>query len=124
VCNACVRTLLSRRITDYSNGYRLYTRAAGDVIDASVIRYGSPIYLSEVLAIWLARGLRVSEFPTTYVGRHEGLSKLRILDLVKAGIAIFEISLRYHLLGFPSRRLLRDSSLDPVLLPGQRESRR
>jgi hypothetical protein len=63
-------------------------------------KYGSPIYLSEVLALWMNYGLRIVEFKSTYVGRNEGLSKLRIVDLVKATIAIFEIALRHRVFGF------------------------
>jgi hypothetical protein len=34
------------------------------------------------------------------IGRNEGLSKLRIVDLIKASGAIFEVATRYHLRGF------------------------
>jgi dolichol-phosphate mannosyltransferase len=100
VCSVAVAALLSPHVRDYSNGFRFYTRAAARLVAGHKIRYGSPIYLSEVLALWLQHGLRVREFPTTYVGRNEGVSNLRMLDLLKAGITVFEISLRYHLLGF------------------------
>ena len=93
--------LITTRVRDYSNGFRFYTRAAAQLVAGHKIRYGSPIYLSEVLALWLRHGLRVKEFRSTYIARNEGVSNLRTADLVKAGIAIFEISLRYHLLGFP-----------------------
>ncbi len=85
---------------DYSNGYRFYTRAAAQLAAGHAYRYGSPIYLSEILALWMRCGLRIIEFKSLYVGRNEGLSKLRAADLVKAAIAVFEISARYHLLGF------------------------
>ena len=101
VCSIAVAALLSPRVRDYSNGYRFYTRSAARLVADHKIRYGSPIYLSEVLALWLRHGLRVQEFPTTYIGRNEGVSNLRMMDLWKAAIAVFEISLRYHVLGFP-----------------------
>lgn len=100
VCSYAVRALLSRRIRDYSNGYRFYTRAAAELAASHAYRYGSPIYLSEVLALWMRCGLRINEFDSVYVGRNEGLSKLRVIDLVKAAIAIFDIAGRYHILGF------------------------
>jgi dolichol-phosphate mannosyltransferase len=103
VCSAAVGTLISWRIRDYSNGYRFYNRAAAKLVTEHKIRYESPIYLSEVLTLWLRSGLRVIEFSSTYVGRQEGLSKLRMTDLVKAAVAIFEISSRYHIFGFPKR---------------------
>ena len=103
VCSWAVHVFLSRSVHDYSNGYRFYTRAAAELIAATRIRYTSPIYLSEVLAIWLRAGLRVREIPTLYVGRGEGLSKLRLTDLAKAALAVLEIAVRYHVTGFAHR---------------------
>ena len=100
ICSFAVRLLISTRIRDYSNGYRFYTRAMARLAADHTSRYGSPIYLSEILSLWLYYGSRVVEFPTIYVGRNEGVSKLRITDLVKAAIAIFEIASRYHFFGF------------------------
>jgi dolichol-phosphate mannosyltransferase len=100
ICSYAVRSLLSTKVRDYSNGYRFYTRAAARLAASHAYRYGSPIYLSEILALWMRSGLRVGEFKTVYVGRNEGVSKLRMADLIKAGIAIFEIASRYHFVGF------------------------
>ncbi len=99
-CSGAVRLLMSTKIRDYSNGYRFYTRAAAQCIAETRIVYANPIYLSEVLGIWLSRNLRIVEFPSHYVGRNEGVSKLRLIDLLKASIAIFEIALRLRLKGF------------------------
>lgn len=111
ICNFAVRILLSRKITDYSNGFRFYTRNAALYLSRFSYKYTSPIYLSEVMAILLRDNSRISEFPTTYIGRNEGFSKLRPLDLVKAALAIFEISSRYHIQGF------RQRALEPGLKP-------
>lgn len=95
-----VGLVIDRKVRDYSNGFRFYNRRAAQIIQAHHYRYGSPIYLTEVLSLWLKQKLRVLEVPTEYIGRNEGLSKLRWVDLVKAGVAVFEISSRYHVLGF------------------------
>ena len=100
VCSFAVGAVISPRIHDYSNGYRFYSRATAEEVAGHEIRYASPIYLTEVLALWLRRGLRIAEFQTTYVGRNEGVSKLRFIDLFKAVLAIFEVSFRYHVIGF------------------------
>jgi dolichol-phosphate mannosyltransferase len=100
ICSYAVRSLLSAEVRDYSNGYRFYTSAAARLAASHVYRYGSPIYLSEILALWMRSGLRVGEFKTVYVGRNEGVSKLRAADLIKAGIAVFEIAFRYRIVGF------------------------
>lgn len=112
VCSYAVRALLSRAVRDYSNGYRFYTRAAAQLAAGHAYRYGSPIYLSEVLALWMRSGLRIKEFESVYVGRNEGLSKLRIIDLMKAAIAIFDIAGRYHIFGFKRSNVAVKSSYD------------
>lgn len=113
VCSYTVRLLISRNVRDYSNGYRFYTRSMARLAADHPNRYGSPIYLSEMLALWMYYNHRIIEFPTIYVGRNEGLSKLRIADLVKAAIAIFDISSRYHVFGF-KRKPLQFSVLQSV----------
>jgi len=100
ICSVATSLLLDRSVKDYSNGYRFYTRSAAELVAAHRVRYGSPIYLSEVLALWLREGLKVMEFPSTYIGRNEGLSKLRWIDLMKASLAVIEIASRYHFRGF------------------------
>jgi dolichol-phosphate mannosyltransferase len=100
ICNFAVRLLITRDVTDYSNGYRFYTRGVAEMLSAHAVRYTSPIYLSEALAICLRDGHRVAEFPSIYVGRSEGLSKLRPVDLIKASLAILDIAFRYHGPGF------------------------
>ena len=100
VCNFAVRLLISNHISDYSNGYRFYTREAALRVAETHIVYASPVYLTEVMAIWLSHGLRISEFPSHYVGRNEGLSKLRVIDLMKASVGIFEVASRLHVRGF------------------------
>ena len=103
VCSFAVRSLISRSVRDYSNGFRFYTRAAAQLAAGRRYRYGSPIYLSEILALWLRHGLRIREFPSIYLGREEGVSKLRLTDLAKAAIASFEIAFRFHFTGFAVR---------------------
>jgi dolichol-phosphate mannosyltransferase len=100
VCNVAVRAVIDRRLRDFSNGFRFYNRRAAHLIPACEIRYGSPIFLTEAMAIWLANGLRVVEIPGHYVGRNEGLSKVRLSDYVKAAIGVIEIGLRYRVTGF------------------------
>ncbi len=100
ICNVATRFVIDARVSDYSNGYRFYSRRAAEMLLGYEIRYGSPIYLSEALAIWMTNGVSVYEFPTIYVGRNEGLSKLHWIDLGKACVGMLDVALRYHVLGF------------------------
>lgn len=103
LANFFIGFCLDSKINDYSNGYRFYSRKAAEILAESTINYGSPIYLTEALAIWLRRGMIIKEFPSKYIGRGDGLSKLRWTDIFKAVIAIVEISLRFHFSGFSSK---------------------
>jgi dolichol-phosphate mannosyltransferase len=114
VCNVAVRALIRWRISDFSNGYRFYNLRAAALLPQYFIRYGSPIYLTEVMAIWLSNGLRVAEIPSHYVGRCEGWSKVRFGDYVKASIGVFEIASRYWIRGF-TRDALSASRTHPAV---------
>jgi dolichol-phosphate mannosyltransferase len=104
ICNVGVRTFVSRVVSDYSNGYRFYSRAAGEIVAGYEIRHGSPIYLTEAMAIWLTHCQRIGEFPTVYIGRNEGLSKVQWVDLLKGAVAVFDVAMRFHVTGFTRRR--------------------
>jgi len=115
ICNFAVRSVIRWDIRDFSNGYRFYNRAAAELVCAHFIRYGSPIYLTEVMALWLKHGLKVIEIPSHYVGRNEGWSKVRMRDYVKASAGVIEIASRFRITGF--RRIpgsLAHHSVEPV----------
>jgi len=107
--NFLTRMMINRMVTDYSNGLRFYTRAVALSLSNHVIRYTTPIYLSEILAIVLAENRRIAEYPSTYVGRIEGESKVRMSDFVEGVLALFDISYRYH-----SGKFARDSLVAPT----------
>ena len=100
ICSKILGFIFKRSIKDYSNGYRFYNRTAAKLILDHTIYYSSPIYLTEVIAIWLKNKLLIKEFASIYRGRKEDLSKLRFIDLFKAFFAIFEIAIRYYVIGF------------------------
>lgn len=96
LCNYFVRFLISRKIKDYSNGFRFYNRRAAEILANSPIKHRSPIYLTEAILIWLKFSLKIVEFPTHYVGRNEGLSKLRLVDLLKAFSAVVSMAVGHY----------------------------
>jgi dolichol-phosphate mannosyltransferase len=104
ICSKFLGFIFKRSIKDYSNGYRFYNRTAAKLILDHTIYYSSPIYLTEVIAIWLKNKLLIKEFASTYHGRLEGLSKLRFIDLFKAFFAVFEIAIRYYVIGFRKKK--------------------
>lgn len=96
VMNFTVRIMMQKEISDYSNGYRFYSRDVARSIAARKIRYTSPIYLSEVLAIVLTDNFQIAEYSSTYLGRIQGSSKVKLADIVEGGMALLDISYRYH----------------------------
>jgi dolichol-phosphate mannosyltransferase len=100
ICNFAVRIMIRRDLHDFSNGYRFYNRSAAELPARYAIRYGSPIYLTEVMAIWMKHGLKVVEIPGKYMGRDEGRTKVRLVDYIKAAIGVMEIAIRFHFTGF------------------------
>ena len=92
--------LLNPRISDYSNGFRFYRRSAAELLARHVPENRGPVYLGEVLAIWMREGMRVCEFPSTYIGRKTGHSKVIVRDVVRGGLALLRIAFRYHFTGF------------------------
>jgi dolichol-phosphate mannosyltransferase len=103
LANLAARLLIDPSVKDYSNGYRLYSRSAVEVIVKTGVRHAGPIALSESLALLMGRGMRVVEVPSTYVGRATGTSKLELADIVKAMLALVAIGARYHATRFASR---------------------
>ena len=63
LANALIRLLISRRIADYTSGFRFYSRTSTALMCESPRRHKGYIYLSETLALFLRRGLRHRLFP-------------------------------------------------------------
>jgi len=100
VASFAVGFIIDSKVDDYSNGYRFYSRKAADILRQHLITYGSPIYLTEALAIWLRNKMLIQEFPSTYMGQNEKFYKLCFIDFAKALLGILEVGVRYHFTGF------------------------
>lgn len=90
------RRLLDRRIRDYSNSYRFYSRPAAELLLAFKPTYTSPVYLLEILATWIANDCRIIEIPTVYVERVHGRSKVTCGDLIEGLLGTLDIARRFH----------------------------
>jgi dolichol-phosphate mannosyltransferase len=80
VYNGLLRLLMEPGVRDYSNSYRFYSRSAAQLLSRLRPRYESPVYLVEMLAVWLAEELKVVELPTVYGVRRGGESKVVLRD--------------------------------------------
>jgi dolichol-phosphate mannosyltransferase len=94
--NLAIRGLLAWRVRDYSNSFRVYRRSAAELLQAFEPRYDTPVYLVEMMAIWLANGVRIVEMPTIYQERSAGASKVVLADAARgfAGAARIGVAWR------------------------------
>ncbi len=98
--NVMLRALLTGKIRDYSNSYRFYNRRAAERLLRFPAIYTTPVYLIEMMAIWLAGGLRIGEFPTLYADRVGGSSKVSLVDPARGFAGAFDVGRRYRSGGY------------------------
>jgi dolichol-phosphate mannosyltransferase len=88
--NTLARTALGVPVHDYTNGYRLYSRSAAELVVAECGKTGSGfIALSEILVTLHYRGLRIGELPTVFVNRARGESSLNAHEIVSAAVGLW-----------------------------------
>lgn len=90
------RVTFSRKITDYSNGFRLYNKKSADCILRQYIKYSTPIYLGEVLIHWLKADLTIKEIPGKYIGRKKGNSQVVLKDVFEGLAGYFYLISIYY----------------------------
>lgn len=86
------------KITDYTNGLRLYPRNAVEILIKSRIRENGYIMLSETAFILYKKGFKFVEVPTIFVNRTEGKSNATIIEFLRSLPAIVRIRLDHSLL--------------------------
>jgi dolichol-phosphate mannosyltransferase len=92
--NLLARALLHIPIRDYTNGYRVYSRAAAEMIAATCGRIGQGfIPLSEILVNVHYRGLTVREASSVFVNRSRGVSSVTRTEIMDAAVGIAKIYL-------------------------------
>lgn len=90
--NWLTRYLLEVPVSDYTNGFRVYSARACDIITAECGRRGTGfIPLSEILVSIYYRGLSVGEVPTVFVNRVRGESSLNMKEIKNALIGLRKI---------------------------------
>lgn len=94
--NVMLRGLMNRRIHDYSNSFRIYRRTAAELLPRFAPLYDTPVYLIEMMAIWLSHGLRIVEMPTTYRERRSGVSKVVPGDFLRGAAGAVRVGLAYR----------------------------
>lgn len=101
--NLMLRGLMDPRIRDYSNTFRIYRRGAAELLPRFAPLYDTPVYLVEMVAVWLSHGLRIVEMPTTYRERVNGSSKVVAADFLRGAAGAARVGLAYRAGRFRSR---------------------
>lgn len=103
VYSGMLRALFDPAVHDYSNSYRVYSRRAAELVLAAHTRYDTPVYLVEMLAVWLAHGLAIEERPTHYRARIGGESKVVWSDVARGFAGAFDVGVRFRRGGYLAR---------------------
>ncbi len=90
------RLFVTKTLTDFSNGYRLYNEKAAMILLTKNIRYSTPIYLGEVLMYWIKGGLKIGEIPGVYIGRKRGNSTVTFLNILEGFWGSLKMILLFH----------------------------
>ena len=94
IANLYARTLLRIPISDYTNGYRLYSKKAAASIERNAIKSKGYIVLSAIAYQLHRSGFTFAEVPTVFVNRDRGVSNLSISELWDAFSGIIKIRLK------------------------------
>lgn len=94
LANFYARLFLSIPITDYTNGFRLYSRKAVETIIKHKIHEKGYIVLSETAYILHKNGFQFTEVPTVFSNRTIGKSNATIYEFMTSLIGIIKIYLR------------------------------
>jgi dolichol-phosphate mannosyltransferase len=94
--SAALRTLMQWHVHDYSNSFRIYRRRAAEQLQRFEPMYETPVYLVEMLAVWMSNGLRIVEMPTTYRERSTGASKVVPRDFFIGALGALRVGMAYR----------------------------
>lgn len=82
--NLLARPLLHLGLSDCTNGYRAYTRAAVEALDPDALGTTGFFVLSETACQLRAKGFRLAERPSVFVDRVRGSSNLTVREVLSA----------------------------------------
>lgn len=82
--NRMIRTVLGVPMSDFTNGYRLYSRRAVEHLAGRKLRETGYISLSEWAYALHRAGMTIREVPTTFINRRLGTSNMSASEAVNA----------------------------------------
>ena len=89
--NRIIRSVLGVPMTDFTNGYRVYSRRAVKLLAAAPLRETGYITLSEWAFAIHRAGLTIREVPTVFINRRFGKSNMTASEAIGAIRALFRM---------------------------------
>jgi len=102
LANRFARLVLGVPISDYTNGYRCYTRNALQRIDYASVHSRGYAVLSEVAYQLAQQNVRITEIPIVFVDRRVGTSKTNLKEVIAALTTVVQIRAWYRRWRAPS----------------------
>ncbi len=84
LANNFARALLKIPLSDYTNGYRAYTRRAVAILEVDKLDTKGYIVLSEVACQIHTEGMAIAELPSVFINRRRGISNLSLKEIWSA----------------------------------------
>jgi dolichol-phosphate mannosyltransferase len=84
IINALLNIWLGLHLTDYTNGFRLYSRKAAEFLQDAQLRETGFIALSEIAYKLKRNGFRITEVPISFQDRKYGASNANLKELVRS----------------------------------------
>jgi len=91
LANLLARHLISKKIYDYTNGFRFYNLKAVNIMTKKKPKNKGYIYLSETLSLFIKKKLIINSFPIKFVNRNRGYSNTTLKEVINAFVGIFKI---------------------------------
>jgi glycosyltransferase involved in cell wall biosynthesis len=94
--NTLARSMITRKISDYTNGFRFYNRRAAEALVGLPQKHKGYIYLSESLSYLLKRNFKIAAFPIRFVNRERGQSNTNFREVSRSLLGIVQIGYEYR----------------------------
>ena len=94
LANFLARVLLNVGVTDYTNGYRMYSKKALKIVVSKCGKIGDGfIVLSEILLKLKMNNLKISETPSIFINRKRGESSVNIKLIIQSLFGLIKLYL-------------------------------
>tara|TARA_Y100000590_G_scaffold470703_1_gene668022 strand:+ start:8180 stop:8905 length:726 start_codon:yes stop_codon:yes gene_type:complete len=94
--NHLARFLIDKRISDYTNGFRFYSRNTMEYLLSKELKSYGHILLSETAAILLKGNFKVKSFPILFVNRTRGESNINFKLIFISFLSILYIAWKFR----------------------------